>query len=139
VTEAFEDGVSDGKANGSLSLPAAMAVSVGASLLSDVIWYEIGRARGSQVTRVLCRISLEPDSRVRRSQDVFVRYGVRSLLVAKFVPGLNTVTQPLAGIQDQRERRGSLRVSRGGICISNSGAPIRGGIGGRVTATILGQ
>lgn len=83
---------------GLLNLPSAIAAGVAASLFSDVIWYEIGRARGSQVTRVLCRISLEPDSCVRRSQDAFARYGGRALLIAKFVPGLNTVTQPLAGI-----------------------------------------
>lgn len=90
---------------GLLRLPFAIAVGVGASLLSDVIWYEIGRARGSQVTRLLCRISLEPDSCVRRSQNTFARYGAWSLLVAKFVPGLNTVTQPLAGILGMRRSR----------------------------------
>jgi membrane protein DedA with SNARE-associated domain len=90
---------------GLLELPFAIAVGVGASLLSDVIWYEIGRARGSQVTRLLCRISLEPDSCVRRSQNMFARYGGWSLLVAKFVPGLNTVAQPLAGILRMRRSR----------------------------------
>jgi membrane protein DedA with SNARE-associated domain len=90
---------------GLLRLPSAIAVGVAASLLSDVIWYEIGRARGSQVMRLLCRISLEPDSCVRRSQDMFARYGGWSLLVAKFVPGLNTVAQPLAGILRMRRSR----------------------------------
>jgi membrane protein DedA with SNARE-associated domain len=90
---------------GLLGLPFVIAVGVGASMLSDLIWYEIGRTRGSQVTRLLCRISLEPDSCVRRSQDVFARYGGWSLLVAKFVPGLNTVAQPLAGILGMRRSR----------------------------------
>jgi membrane protein DedA with SNARE-associated domain len=90
---------------GLLGLPFVIAVGVGASLLSDLIWYEIGRTRGSQVTHLLCRISLEPDSCVRRSQDVFARYGGWSLLVAKFVPGLNTVAQPLAGILGMRRSR----------------------------------
>jgi hypothetical protein len=53
---------------GLLRLPSAIAVGVAASSLSDVIWYEIGRARGSQVMRLLCRISLEPDSCVRPSE-----------------------------------------------------------------------
>jgi membrane protein DedA with SNARE-associated domain len=90
---------------GLLRLPSAIAVGVAASLLSDVIWYEIGRARGSQVMRLLCRISLEPDSCVRRSQNMFARYGGWTLLVAKFVPGLNTVAQPLAGILRMRRSR----------------------------------
>jgi membrane protein DedA with SNARE-associated domain len=90
---------------GKLRLPVAIAVGVAASLLADGIWYEIGRTRGSRVLRFLCRISLEPDSCVRRSQDNFVRYGARTLLVAKFVPGLNTVAQPLAGILGLPRRR----------------------------------
>jgi membrane protein DedA with SNARE-associated domain len=90
---------------GLLRLPVAVAVGVAASLFSDIIWYEIGRARGSRVTRVLCWISLEPDSCVRRSQEMFARYGGRSLLVAKFVPGLNTVAQPLAGALGMRRSR----------------------------------
>lgn len=90
---------------GLLELPVVVAVGVSASLLSDVIWYEIGRVRGSRVTRVLCGISLEPDSCVRRSQDIFARYGGGSLVVAKFVPGLNTVAQPLAGILGMRRSR----------------------------------
>ena len=55
--------------------------------------------------RLLCRISLEPDFCVRRSQDMFARYGGWSLLVAKFVPGLNTVAQPLAGVLRMRRSR----------------------------------
>jgi membrane protein DedA with SNARE-associated domain len=90
---------------GQLQLPVAVIVGVAGALLADVVWYEIGRTRGSQVLRWLCRISLEPDSCVRQSQERFARYGARSLLVAKFVPGLNTVAQPLAGILGMPRRR----------------------------------
>jgi membrane protein DedA with SNARE-associated domain len=90
---------------GQLSLPLALAAGVAAALFADVTWYEIGRTRGSRVLGFLCRIALEPDSCVRGSQEKFARYGVRSLLVAKFVPGLNTVAQPLAGILGMRRRR----------------------------------
>ena len=100
---------------GLLRLPFAIAVGVAASLLSDVIWYEIGRTRGSQVMRLLCRISLEPDSCVRRSEDMFARYGGWSLLVAKFVPGLNTVAQPLAGVLGMRRSRFLLVDSLGAL------------------------
>jgi membrane protein DedA with SNARE-associated domain len=50
----------------------------------------LGRYRGNRVSKLLCRISLEPDSCVRRTEGVFLRHGPHSLLVAKFVPGLNT-------------------------------------------------
>jgi len=83
---------------GHLSFPVAVILSVVASLLADLIWYVIGRVRGSRVLGVICRVSLEPDTCVRRTENVFLRHGVRSLLVAKFIPGLSTVAPPLAGI-----------------------------------------
>ena len=76
-----------------------------ASLLSDVLWYEVGRRRGGSVLRLLCRVSLEPDYCVRRTEEMFARHGVRSLLVAKFVPGLSTAAPPLAGVFGMRPLR----------------------------------
>ena len=64
----------------------------------DLGWCELDQRRGVNVLARLCRLSLEPDSCVLRTEDVFVRYGVRSMLVAKFVPGLTTIMPPLAGI-----------------------------------------
>jgi membrane protein DedA with SNARE-associated domain len=85
-------------AAGKLNFGLALLVSVVATVLADATWYTLGRARGSQVLRLLCKISLEPDSCVRRTEDVFLRYGVRALVVAKFVPGLGTVAPPMAGM-----------------------------------------
>ena len=84
--------------SGNLSLWIAIGLPVIASLLGDFVWYELGRRRGSRILNLLCRISLEPDSCVRRTENLFARHGVRSLLVAKFIPGLSTVAPPLAGI-----------------------------------------
>ena len=83
---------------GEINLALTLVSSVAASLLADFIWYGLGRWRGSHVLRVLCKISLEPDSCVRRTENVFLRYGVRSLVFAKFVPWLSTVAPPLAGM-----------------------------------------
>jgi membrane protein DedA with SNARE-associated domain/rhodanese-related sulfurtransferase len=83
---------------GQLNFALALSAAVAASLLSDVLWYEIGRHRGRPVLHLLCRISLDPDSCVRRAKDIFGRFGARSLLVAKFIPGMNTASPPLAGI-----------------------------------------
>jgi membrane protein DedA with SNARE-associated domain len=84
--------------SGQLNFILATTVAVLASLVSDIFWFDLGRRRGSRVLSLLCRISLEPDSCVRRTENLFHRYGVRSLLIAKFIPGLNTVASPLAGI-----------------------------------------
>jgi len=76
----------------------AVGSAVLAAMAGDQVWFELGRLRGRQVLNWLCRISLEPTSCVRRTEDFFARHGVRSLVVAKFVPGLSTVAPPLAGI-----------------------------------------
>jgi len=88
--------------SGRLSLPLILLVSIVASLLADTLWYELGRRKGVRVLNFLCRVSLEPDSCVRRTEQVFGRYGARSLLVSKFVPGLTTAAPPLAGIFGMR-------------------------------------
>ena len=84
--------------SGRLSLAFVLVVAGIASLVSDTIWYWIGRTGGGRVLGWLCRISLEPDSCVRRTQHAFGVHGARSLLVAKFVPGFSTAAPPLAGI-----------------------------------------
>src|SRR5437773_9770478 len=76
---------------------AALAAATFGSLLADLIWFYLGRYGGHRVLDLLCRISLEPDSCVRRTQDVFTRYGMRGVVVAKFIPGLSTLAPPLAG------------------------------------------
>jgi membrane protein DedA with SNARE-associated domain/rhodanese-related sulfurtransferase len=71
---------------------------VAACLIPDNFWFMLGRRRGAKVLRFICRVALEPDSCVRQTETVYLRYGIRSLLVAKFVPGLNAVSAPLAAI-----------------------------------------
>jgi membrane protein DedA with SNARE-associated domain len=82
---------------GRLQLVPALFSCILAALLADTVWFQLGRHRGRQVLRLVCRISLEPDSCVRRTENAFQKYGMSSLLVSKFIPGLNTVAAPLAG------------------------------------------
>src|SRR5687767_15729183 len=83
--------------DGTLSmLPLAIAVVI-ASLLGDTPWYYAGRRYGYRVLRTLCRISIEPDSCVKQTENIFGRWGPPSLIVAKYVPGFSTVAPPLAG------------------------------------------
>jgi membrane protein DedA with SNARE-associated domain len=78
--------------------PALVVLSgLAACLIADNIWFQVGRRRGGRILHFLCRVALEPDSCVRRTENAFERYGVRSLLVAKFIPGLNAVAAPMAG------------------------------------------
>ena len=82
---------------GTLSVfPLAVAVIAG-SLLGDTPWYLAGRRYGHRILRTLCRISIEPDSCVKQTENIFWRWGPRSLIVAKYVPGFSTLAPPLAG------------------------------------------
>ncbi len=90
---------------GHLSFWFCLVLSAVSAVLADGLWYQLGRKKGISVLQFLCRISLEPDSCVRRTEGVFAKQGARSLLVAKFVPGLSTAAPPLAGIFHMRGRR----------------------------------
>src|ERR1043166_4675931 len=93
----------------------AVALAFVAVILADLFWYSLGRYRGGRILKLLCRISLEPDSCVRRTENLFVRRGVYALLVAKFVPGLNTAAPSLAGIFRMPLRRFLIFDSLGGF------------------------
>ena len=81
-----------------MNLGLAIVCAVLGAVASDAMWYEIGRLKGVRVLQFLCRISLEPDSCVRRTQMSFTRNGPNVLLGAKFIPGLNAMAAPLSGI-----------------------------------------
>ena len=83
---------------GKYSFAGALSLSLLASLAADGAWYLIGRQRGSSVLKLLCRISLEPDSCVSSTRYWFKRLGGWALVIAKFVPGLSTVAPPMAGL-----------------------------------------
>ena len=85
--------IGSAKMNGLVALGSSLA----GCLLDDVIWFYLGRYYGNRVLGLLCRISLEPDSCVRRTQNVFTRYGIQGVVAAKFIPGLSTLAPPLAG------------------------------------------
>src|SRR5260370_7968259 len=90
---------------GRLSFFASLFFCILAAVTADTIWYQLGRLKGIKILQLLCKISLEPDSCVRRTEGIFSKQGARSLLFAKFVPGLSTVAPPLAGIFHMRPRR----------------------------------
>jgi membrane protein DedA with SNARE-associated domain/rhodanese-related sulfurtransferase len=80
-----------------LSLPLAVLSVLTASLISDTIWYKLGQRFGGSVVRLVCRLSMEASTCVRRTEDYFTKHGPASLLLAKFIPGLGTVAAPIAG------------------------------------------
>jgi membrane protein DedA with SNARE-associated domain/rhodanese-related sulfurtransferase len=83
--------------DGRLSLVAVFAVALLACVIADLSWYVAGRVYGNRVMRMLCAISLTPDSCVSQTQSRFERWGANALLIAKFVPGIALLAPPLAG------------------------------------------
>jgi len=80
------------------SLWHAVLIAVTASLAGDYLWYELGRRRGRSVLAFLCKLSLEPDTCVRKTETRFARNGPWALLFVKFVPGMTLLSMPLAGL-----------------------------------------
>ena len=105
---------------GNLSLFAALFYAVFAAVAADFIWYQLGRRKGIRILQLLCKISLEPDSCVRRTEGLFSKQGARSLLLAKFIPGLSTVAPPLAGVFHMRARRFLLFDAAGALLWAGS-------------------
>ncbi|MGA2260460.1 MAG: VTT domain-containing protein [Acidobacteriota bacterium] len=85
-------------AGGRLSFALICLLAAAAAVLGNLVWYELGRRRGRKMLNLICRLSLEPDSCVRGTEGIFARHGDRALLVARFVPGLNTAAPPMAGL-----------------------------------------
>lgn len=84
-------------ADGTLNIFALALVVVVASLMGDTPWYLAGRRYGYRILNTLCRISMEPETCVKQTENIFERFGPPSLIVAKYIPGFSTVAPPLAG------------------------------------------
>ena len=84
-------------AAGKMGLVVALVLAVTACVLADWPWYEAGRRKGDRVLHFIHRLTRDPDAHNRRAKKTFARYGPSILLIAKFVPGLDAVTPPLAG------------------------------------------
>src|SRR5205085_2412988 len=84
-------------AHGAISLPRLVLAVLAAALAADTLWFLLGRRYGPFMLKLVCRVSLSPDTCVRQTENRFERWGVRALLVAKFIPGFSMVAPPLAG------------------------------------------
>jgi len=89
-------------ASGKLSFSLLVVFAVLAALIGDTVWYFLGKKKGHRVLKMLCHVSLSPETCVRKTEESFLKYGMNSLLFAKFVPGLNTIAPPMAGLVGAR-------------------------------------
>jgi membrane protein DedA with SNARE-associated domain/rhodanese-related sulfurtransferase len=84
--------------SGKLSFAGILVAAVLGCLLADLVWFEAGRLRGKRVLRLLCEFTSDPSYCIRRGRELFAKKGLRLLLIAKFVPGLDGLCPPLAGM-----------------------------------------
>ena len=89
-------------AKGPLQLGYVLLTSFSALLLGDALLFLLGRYTGWWLLGILCKLSLNPDSCILRSAESFHRHGRTMLVLAKFVPGINTLAPPLAGSMNMR-------------------------------------
>ena len=89
-------------AYGGMHLYWVFAVSLVAMICGDLILYYMGRVSGWALLGLLCRLSANPESCILRSAEYFYRRGKQTLLFAKFIPGINTMSPPLAGSMKMR-------------------------------------
>lgn len=77
-----------------------VVIAMAPAVLGDILWYEIGKHKGRSVLSLLCKLSLEPDTCVRKTESAFSTRGSDALLFSKFVPGMSLVSVTLAGISN---------------------------------------
>jgi rhodanese-related sulfurtransferase len=78
-------------------------------VIADWIWYQAGKRYGYRVLAGLCKLSINPASCVSQTEARFIRWGLPSLVIAKFIPGFSTVAPPIAG---------AFRMHQGGLLLA---------------------
>jgi membrane protein DedA with SNARE-associated domain/rhodanese-related sulfurtransferase len=90
VTAAYEAQVGE-------SLVPMLLVATLAAILADLLWYGFGRRFGGSMLRLICKVSLSPDSCVGTTRRIYSKWGAPSLIFAKYIPGFAAVATTLAG------------------------------------------
>jgi len=91
--------------DGTIGLAAVLSAAMASSILADHAWYAAGRWRGRALLAGVCRVSISPDTCVRKTDDMILRYGPALLLVARYIPGIATVAIPTAAASGLSYRR----------------------------------
>src|ERR1035438_2305910 len=83
--------------SGNLSLSGILCTSMSTFLVADLVWYETGRRTGDRVLHFVCGLSSDPETCAHKATSVFASHGVRTLLISKFIVGLDAVAAPMTG------------------------------------------
>jgi len=86
-------------AGGRMSLPLVLCIGVSGCLAGDLVWFRAGRRWGSKVLHILCNFTGDPVRCTQRAHTSFARWGLKLLLIAKFIPGMDAIAPPIAGME----------------------------------------
>jgi membrane protein DedA with SNARE-associated domain len=99
-----------------LSAPLVFAAAISAILIGDILLFFLGRYTGWALLAALCRLSLNPETCILRSAESFYKRGRTTLVLAKFIPGINTMAPPLAGSMKMKPWQ-FLQFDAAGACL----------------------
>ena len=85
-----------------LSGPGVLLAAMLALMIGDTAQFWLGRYTGWALLGLLCRLSMNPETCILRSAESFYKRGKVTLVIAKFIPGINTMAAPLAGSMKMR-------------------------------------
>jgi membrane protein DedA with SNARE-associated domain len=105
----------------SLSWPPTLMAAIAGTMAADLLWFWLGRRMGRKALDLLCRLSLNPDACVGRSERLFHGRSTAVVLTAKLVPGLNTLVPSLAGILGMRPWRYAVLDAAGSLIWAGTG------------------
>src|ERR1700751_2762627 len=96
--------VGAGAAVGSRALHASvmLPLTLAAMVVGDTLLFVAGRYTGWSLLGFLCKVSANPETCILRSAESFYKRGKLTLVIAKFIPGVNTMGPPLAGSMKMR-------------------------------------
>jgi membrane protein DedA with SNARE-associated domain len=89
-------------ASGILRAPGVLFLAFSGLLIGDLVLFFLGRYTGWALLGALCRLSINPETCILRSAESFYKRGKMTVMIAKFIPGLNTMSAPLAGSMKMR-------------------------------------
>lgn len=90
---------------GRMNLALIVLITVVPCVIADGGWYWLGRKKGVGILKWICRVSLERDSCVRRTQAFTARHSGLLLIYSKFIPGIGRIAPPMAGVAEMKPSR----------------------------------
>jgi membrane protein DedA with SNARE-associated domain len=105
----------------SIAWPSIALAAIAGTVTADLFWFWLGRRLGRKPLALLCKLSLNPDACMGRSEKLFYKRSTAVILLAKLIPGLNTLVPSLAGILGMKPLRYALLDAAGSLIWVGSG------------------